>query len=65
MSADDARADGLEDTAKVLDMWKGYGYSHMETIKKFGRFPHRNEVLGRESTPEEIEYLTTAQRYGQ
>lgn len=30
---------------------------HMDAIRRFGRFPHRNEVLGRESTPEEQEYL--------
>ena len=26
-------------------------------IARFGRFPHRNAILGRESTPEEIEFL--------
>ena len=26
-------------------------------VERFGRFPHRNEALGRESTPEEIEFL--------
>lgn len=31
--------------------------SHLETIRRFGRFPSRNKVLGRESTPEEIKYL--------
>jgi len=31
--------------------------AHRELIKRFGRFPHRNEVLGRENTPEETEYL--------
>ncbi|HUT47800.1 MAG TPA: DUF924 family protein [Alphaproteobacteria bacterium] len=30
---------------------------HRAVIARFGRFPHRNTVLGRESTPEEIEYL--------
>jgi uncharacterized protein (DUF924 family) len=28
-------------------------------IARFGRHPHRNEVLGRTSTPEELEYLRT------
>lgn len=32
--------------------------SHREVIQRFGRFPHRNEVLGRESTSAEIEYLS-------
>jgi uncharacterized protein (DUF924 family) len=30
---------------------------HKETIERFGRFPHRNAILGRESTPEELEFL--------
>ncbi len=30
---------------------------HKEIIDRFGRYPHRNEILGRESTPEEIEFL--------
>ena len=34
-----------------------YAKRHKEIIDRFGRFPHRNEVLGRESTPEEIEFL--------
>ena len=35
----------------------GYAIRHKEIIDRFGRFPHRNEVLGRESTLEEIEFL--------
>ena len=31
---------------------------HCEIIERFGRFPHRNSILGRESTPEEIKFLT-------
>jgi uncharacterized protein (DUF924 family) len=31
---------------------------HADIIARFGRFPHRNAVLGRESTPEEIAFLT-------
>jgi uncharacterized protein (DUF924 family) len=30
---------------------------HREMIRRFGRFPHRNAVLGRENTPEEAAYL--------
>ncbi|MCY3627522.1 MAG: DUF924 domain-containing protein [Gammaproteobacteria bacterium] len=39
--------------------------AHRDTVAKFGRFPHRNEVLRRTSTPEELEFLKTAPRYGQ
>jgi uncharacterized protein (DUF924 family) len=30
-----------------------------DVIARFGRHPHRNEILGRTSTPEELEYLRT------
>ncbi|MDF2971055.1 MAG: hypothetical protein K0R61_1505 [Microvirga sp.] len=30
---------------------------HLEVITRFGRFPHRNPILGRASTPEELHYL--------
>ena len=30
---------------------------HHDIIERFGRFPHRNAVLGRPSTPEELEFL--------
>jgi uncharacterized protein (DUF924 family) len=30
---------------------------HYEIIARFGRFPHRNAILGRESTAEEAEFL--------
>ncbi|MGI9535182.1 MAG: DUF924 family protein [Thermodesulfobacteriota bacterium] len=36
---------------------KKYAEKHYEIIKRFGRFPHRNKVLGRVSTAEEIEFL--------
>ena len=34
-----------------------WALKHLAVIERFGRFPHRNAVLGRASTPEEIEYL--------
>jgi uncharacterized protein (DUF924 family) len=34
-----------------------YAVGHMEIVERFGRFPHRNEILGRETTPEEAEFL--------
>ncbi|MGB0720280.1 MAG: DUF924 family protein, partial [Bdellovibrionales bacterium] len=36
-----------------------YAKRHYVPIEKFGRFPHRNHILGRESTIEEIEFLKT------
>ncbi len=35
-----------------------YENKHKNIIQKFGRYPHRNKILGRVSTPEEIEFLT-------
>ncbi len=34
-----------------------YVVKHQEVIERFGRFPHRNTVLGRASTPAELEFL--------
>jgi uncharacterized protein (DUF924 family) len=34
-----------------------YAIAHHDIIARFGRFPHRNGILGRTSTPEEIEFL--------
>lgn len=34
-----------------------YAEAHHRVIDRFGRFPHRNEILGRESTEEELEFL--------
>lgn len=34
-----------------------YAYQHFQVIERFGRFPHRNQILGRETTPEEAEFL--------
>ena len=38
---------------------------HRDIVARFGRFPHRNEVLGRSSTADELDYLKTAERFGQ
>jgi uncharacterized protein (DUF924 family) len=35
-----------------------YAVRHLEIIERFGRFPHRNEILGRRTTSEEAEFLT-------
>jgi uncharacterized protein (DUF924 family) len=39
---------------------------HLEIIERFGRFPHRNAILGRESTEEELAFLIECEhRFGQ
>lgn len=42
---------------KDYDSFLDYARRHCEVIERFGRFPHRNALLGRASTPEEIEFL--------
>jgi uncharacterized protein (DUF924 family) len=42
-----------------------YAIEHRDIVARFGRFPHRNEALGRDCTAEETAYLETAQRFGQ
>ncbi len=44
--------DGMEQTLK-------FELAHKKIIDKFGRYPHRNKILGRESTKEELEFLKT------
>lgn len=39
--------------ARALD----YMHQHCDIIRRFGRFPHRNALLGRTSTPEELAFL--------
>lgn len=34
-----------------------YARKHQDVIQRFGRFPHRNPILGRASTPDELAYL--------
>ena len=42
-----------------------FAVEHRDIVARFGRFPHRNEAMGRPSTPEELDYLKTANRFGQ
>jgi uncharacterized protein (DUF924 family) len=47
----------IEDERKLIDVAVEYAIRHRDCIAKFGRFPHRNETLGREDTKEEREFL--------
>jgi uncharacterized protein (DUF924 family) len=55
----DAPEDWKEDRRINLD----FATKHRDLIRKFGRFPHRNAMLGRESTPEETEFLKGGRGY--
>ena len=41
------------------DLSTEYARRHLEIVARFGRFPHRNAVLGRTSTPAELAFLNT------
>lgn len=41
----------------VFETYVDYAHRHQVIIERFGRFPHRNSILGRQSTPEEIGFL--------
>ena len=46
------------------DNAKKSALGHFDAIKKFGRFPHRNKILGRLNTPEEEEYMKNPPMWG-
>ena len=39
-----------------------YGMPYLDVIERFGRFPHRNAILGRVSTPEELAFLADREK---
>lgn len=47
----------LEQQEPALAGLKEWAVKHQVIIERFGRFPHRNTALGRQSTPEEIAFL--------
>ena len=47
----------LAAAAPELDHMLDYAQRHREVVRRFGRFPHRNAILGRRDTPEEIAFL--------
>ncbi len=46
-----------QELREILDGTYKYALRHFKIIERFGRFPHRNKILGRESTEKEIEFL--------
>ena len=63
-------AENVEDQRRSVELFEGlaaepggpdvveYAVGHREIVERFGRFPHRNPLLERETTPEEAEFLT-------
>lgn len=46
-----------------LDSNSRFARHHREIVRRFGRFPHRNATLGRESTAEEVAYLNSKEAF--
>jgi uncharacterized protein (DUF924 family) len=53
--ADQDRGVGLFGSA--LQDYLSFAEQHRDIVRRFGRFPHRNALLGRQSTSEELEFL--------
>lgn len=54
----DLLAQQPEGDRKLFTDYLSYAEKHQRVIARFGRFPHRNAVLGRESTAEELAFLS-------
>ncbi len=59
---DQERAVSLFESAG-LDGNLRWAKHHREIVQRFGRFPHRNEILGRPSSKEELEWLASDQAF--
>ncbi|MGM5025192.1 DUF924 family protein [Tardiphaga sp. 862_B3_N4_1] len=50
-------AEAPENLRSIFQFALGQTQGHLDVISRFGRFPHRNSVLNRPSTPEELAYI--------
>jgi len=59
--ADDLVQEASPGDRELLAFSAAQARAHREIVARFGRQPHRNAVLGRRSTPEELDYLAKGQ----
>jgi uncharacterized protein (DUF924 family) len=67
----DMHSESLADQDRSVELFKLAGLDdnlkwarhHREIVRRFGRFPHRNAILGRTSTPEEMEWLASSEGF--
>ncbi len=52
----------LPETKVIYESFFKFASHHYSIVRRFGRFPQRNDVLSRESTREEIEYLKESEQ---
>jgi uncharacterized protein (DUF924 family) len=57
LAADAAAGGAPEGVQKMVGTALNYAEAHARIVERFGRFPHRNVLLGRASTAEEIDFL--------
>jgi uncharacterized protein (DUF924 family) len=66
-------SENLQDQERSIELFTGLGNTdtlkwavdHCAVIRQFGRFPHRNAIMGRDSTTDELEYLKDHPSWGQ
>ena len=46
------------DQQEIFESYLNFAILHRDVVARFGRFPHRNRILGRTSTPEELYFLS-------
>jgi len=62
-------SESLEDQDRSVELFKGAGMDahwaehHREIVRRFGRFPHRNACLGRQSNEDELAYLQSGDAF--
>jgi uncharacterized protein (DUF924 family) len=59
--ADELEKEAPQEYRALLEFSAAQARRHRDVVARFGRHPHRNELLGRLSTPEELEYLASGQ----
>jgi uncharacterized protein (DUF924 family) len=59
--AEELAREAPQELRGILEFSANQARGHRDVIARFGRHPHRNEILGRQSNPEELEYLATDQ----
>jgi uncharacterized protein (DUF924 family) len=60
--ADQDQSVALFERAGLTDNLR-FAEHHRDIVRRFGRFPHRNAILGRDSTPEELAYLASPEAF--
>jgi uncharacterized protein (DUF924 family) len=59
--AEELAASAPPELRKILAHSASQARGHRDVIVRFGRHPHRNAILGRESSAEELDYLATGE----